>query len=125
MELRDTDYMKMNRHLNVKVYRDGEKVGINVPIADPFHCTDVICSWSLWEWFKMLFRRKRETVIRVVVDGDSVAMKRWFQGQDTCERCLQTKIGPLPGVHETESGYHHGDERWCEECYYADPVSVD
>lgn len=118
--MRDTDYMKDNRHLNLKTWRDGVKVGVNVPIADPFHRTEVVCSWSLWDWFKMLFRRKRETVITVMVGGDSVAMKRWFQGQDTCERCQTRKIGPLPGVHETEPGYHHGNERWCEDCYYAD-----
>jgi hypothetical protein len=122
--MRDTDYMKTNRHLQVKTYRDGKKVGLNVAIADPFHNTEVVCIFSVWELIKMLFRRKRQTVIRVFVDGDAVAMKRWFLGQDTCERCQQTKIGPLPGVHPTEPGYHHGKERWCEECYYRDPIPL-
>jgi hypothetical protein len=70
--MRDTDYMKTNRHLNVKTYRDGVKVGVNVPVADPFHCTDVVCSWSFLDWLKMLFRRNRTTTIRVALDGDSV-----------------------------------------------------
>jgi hypothetical protein len=122
--MRDTDYMKTNRHLQIKTYRDGVKVGVNVPVAVPFHCTDVVCSWSFWDWLKMLFRRNRTTTIRVVLDGDSVAMKRWLQGQDTCERCQQVKIGPLPGRHQTEPGYHHGSERWCEACYYADNIKV-
>ena len=122
--MRDPEYMKTNRHRNIKVWRDGAKVGVNVPIADPLHCTDVICRFTVCELVKLIFSRKRETLIRVAVAGDAVAMKRWFKGQDTCEKCHQVKIGPLPGVNETNPGYHHGSERWCEECYYSEPMKT-
>ncbi len=112
------DVQHMQRHLKVVTRRDGELIR-EVAVCDPFHTTNVTLGWSLWDWFKMLFRRDRTTTITVRVDGDAVAGKRWFQGQDTCERCLQTKIGPLPGVHETEPGYFRGEERWCEKCYYS------
>lgn len=113
--MRDCEHMK--RHLRIHTDRDGEVIR-DVSVCDPFHTTTVVCGWSFWGWLKMLFRWHRTTTITIRVDGDEVAIKRWFQGQDTCERCLQTKIGPFPGVHETEPGYHHGDERWCEKCHY-------
>jgi hypothetical protein len=115
--MRDCDHMQ--RHLFVHTKRDGQAVD-SVPVCDPFHTTRIVCEWTLWEWLKMLFARS--TTIEVRVDADGVAMKRWFLGQDTCERCKQTKIGPMPGAHETEPGYHHGKERWCEACYYRDPI---
>lgn len=120
--MRDPDYMKTNRHLFVSVYLEGKQVGNSCPIADPFINTTMTISFTVWELVKLIFSRKRETVVRIAVDGDSVAMKRWFQGQDTCERCQQVKIGPLPGVNETNPGYHHGSERWCRECYYSEPI---
>lgn len=114
--MRDVEHMK--RHLRIETRRDGELVEPAVRVCDPFHVTNVVIAWSLWDWLKLLFCRERSTSVRVSVVADSVALRRWFQGQDTCERCRQVKIGPLPGVHETEPGYHHGDERWCEQCYY-------
>jgi len=116
----------MKRHLAIETRQDGKLLEPVVAVCDPFHRTKVVVGWSLWDWLKMLFRRDRSVTIEVRVRADGVAIKRWFQGQDTCEKCQDVKIGPLPGVHETEPGYHHGDERWCETCYYREeiPASV-
>lgn len=118
--MRDCEHMK--RHLSVVTFRDGKKES-EQPVCDPFHTTNVTIGFSLWDVVKMMFG-KRETTVRVSVVADNVAYKRWFQGQDTCERCLQTKIGPEPGVHPTEPGYHHGEERWCQACYYEETRDV-
>lgn len=107
----------MVRHMSVVTHRDNEKVG-SVDVMDPFHTTRVVIGFSFWECVRMLFRKNRTTEVRVSVQADGVAMDRWFLGQDTCESCKHTKLGPLPGVHETDPGYHHGKERWCERCYY-------
>lgn len=113
--MRDCEHMK--RHLSVVTHRDGELVSTQ-PVCDPFHTTRVIVGWSLWEAIKLLFSRNRETEICVAVSADGIATKRWFHGQDTCEKCRQIKIGPHPTYPNSDTGYHHGDERWCESCHY-------
>ena len=57
-----------------------------------------------------------EVIGTVAVDG--VSQVRWFQGKDICQKCKRNRLNG----HETKPGYEHGDERWCETCYYAMPI---
>jgi hypothetical protein len=117
--MRTTEHFK--NHLRVVTEIDG-KVTSNIRVEDPFAHTSVIVGWNLWDWFKMLFSRSRELRIRVDIRGDGVAQARWFRGVDVCERCQRTPIGiPHDGSAAHDPGYHHGEERLCESCYYDYP----
>lgn len=116
--MRTTEHFR--KHLSIRTQIDHETVG-DVPVEDPFHHTTVVVDFTLWEWLKMLFTRPRQVEVRVKVVADGVAIGRWFQGADICENCKRTRIDG-PGQHGTEPGYHHGPERWCEECYYKLPI---
>lgn len=92
------------------------------PIADPFATTKVVVGWNLRDWLKMLFRRRREIEVVVKIQGDNVAIQRWFSGRDMCDRCHMEQIGfPHDGSSAADPGYHEGDERLCERCYYRLP----
>lgn len=109
----------MKRHLKVETWIGEKKIG-DQQIDDPFITTrvELEMTFGFWELIKLAFTsRKHHETVRVHVVGDDVSMKRWFNGEDCCEHC-GAKIGPALGVHETEPGYHHGDERICENCYY-------
>ena len=112
----------MKKHLSVEVWTDQNAAGVfkkshEQAIDDPFVNTTTVTHWSLLSWFLMLFRGRTHTV-RFHIHGDSVAMKRWFAGQDGCDRCGQTIGFPHDGSSAADPGYHHGDERICEDCYY-------
>ncbi len=102
----------MKRHLKSLTYVDGEKIG-EQPIDDPFATISVVTGWSFTGWLKMLFNRRRELVVRVKIQGDNVAVDRWFAGVDTCEKCQRNNIG--------KTNYTHGDEIWCHDCHYDVP----
>lgn len=116
--MRDTEHFK--NHLFILTEIDGVQTDYQA-IEDPFHTTRVIVGWNFWDWFKMLFKTKREVHIRVKIGSDGVSQGRWFQGADICERCKRTRIDG-PGEHESKPGYEHGQERWCEKCYYQDGI---
>ena len=73
-------------------------------------------------------RRDRVTIcpqtaeVRVHVRSNGVSQGRWFQGADICERCKRTRIDEPRHGPKADPGYHHGDERWCEGCYYEKPL---
>jgi hypothetical protein len=117
--MRSLDHMP--KHLCQITRIDGKET-YRQQIADPFATTKVIIGWNLWDWLRMLFSRPREIEVVVEIQGDGVATNRWFAGRDVCERCQRTAIGfPLDGSSAADPGYHHGEERLCERCYYGLP----
>lgn len=117
--MRGTEHFK--NHMSIRTQIDHRTIS-NVPIEDPFHHTTVIVTFSLWEWIKMMFRWQRQVEVRVKVCADGVAIGRWFQGADICEKCKRFRIDePLHGQN-ADPGYHHGNERWCQACYYEVPI---
>lgn len=121
--MRDTKHFL--RHLRVETSATGggqAPYSHSIPVQDPFHQTVFVCRWSLREWLKLLFDRRM--YFSVCVRADNVAVQRWVQGADLCERCKQSRIDG-PGAHETDPGYHHGDERLCQKCYYDEPAEPD
>lgn len=116
---------RMKNHLWVETRVDGKTID-RVPVDDPFHTTRVTheFEWSLWDWFKMLFTRKASVTLVVHVGSDGVSQGRWFQRAIICDKCERARIDdPRHPAHDC--GYHHGDERWCEDCYYEKPISVE
>lgn len=111
---------RMERHLSVVTWVDNKMIR-EVKVEDPFHHTTVIHEWSLWDWFKMLFRGRRIEV-RVHVRSDGVSQGRWFQRAIICDHCRRNRIDDPHHPPEHDHGYHHGDERWCEDCYYEKPI---
>lgn len=110
----------MKRHLKLETRVDDVKVH-EQQIDDPFLRTQTVIGWGVWDWLKMLFKSPREIVVVTHVIGDGVAHKRWFAGLDACDRC-ETTIGyPHDGSSNADPGYHHGEERLCERCYYGLP----
>jgi hypothetical protein len=109
----------MKRHLAVDVVVD-QKTVHNQPIDDPFCTTrtELDIRFSFWERIKLLFSASHRIQIIHHIRGDSVAMKRWFAGQDGCDWCGATIGYPHDGSSAADPGYHHGDERLCETCYY-------
>lgn len=103
--MRGTEHFK--RHLSVVTEIDGQAVAY-APVEDPFHTTNVVLGWNLWDWLRMLFSWNREVIVRVKVRADPVAQRRWFQGQDVCEQCLRE---PLP-----DDPRDSGEERRCAAC---------
>lgn len=107
----------MKKHLQLETRMDDEKIH-EMSINDPFLRTSTTIEWSLWDWLKMLFKRPRQTVIVTRIIADDVAYKRWFSGVDACDRCAAVIGYPHDGSNADDPGYHHGDERLCETCYY-------
>lgn len=118
--MRGTDHFK--KHMSVRVQVDGETTD-NIPIEDPFHHTTVRVGISFWNWLKLLVKRPREIEVRVKIIHDGVALGRWFQGADICEKCKRARIDDARHGPHADPGYHHGDERWCEACYYDYPIN--
>lgn len=118
--MRSTKHFAEHEHLVVRVRVDGEKVHER-GIEDPFVTARTIVTLTFWEWLCLLFRRPRQIEVIVNVDGDGVATKRWFVGQDGCDRCAVTIGFPHDGSNADDPGYHHGKERLCEACYYGTP----
>jgi hypothetical protein len=116
--MRDTEHFK--KHLSIRVQVDGKTIN-DVPVEDPFHHSTIVHEIGWWDLLRALFRGGYRVEIRVKVVSDGVSQGRWFQGADICERCKRARIDG-PGQHETKPGYEHGDERWCEACYYKDPI---
>lgn len=118
--MRSTEHFK--RHLYTVVYVDDEKIA-ETPIEDPFATIKTVIVLTFWEWLKLFWKRQIE--VRSHIRSDGVALGRWFQGADICEKCKHAVIGyPNDGSSAANPGYHHGDERWCEACYYSAPVEL-
>jgi hypothetical protein len=122
--MRGTEHFK--RHLSVVTWRQDnggpvEKVS-EIEVEDPFHRTKVVLQWTVLEWLRMLFTR-REVEVVVHVRSDGVSQGRWFQGADICEKCKRARIGDPRDPAGHDPGYHHGAERWCQDCYYAVPIT--
>lgn len=115
--MRNCEYMKSNGHLKVSIRRDGVLVGHKAPTCDPFHTTTVTIDWSFLEWVRFLFTRNRSIEIVVAVEGDKVAMGRWFRGQDLCEKCGNSDVGPAHRRKEIWRSQSSGKEIWCLNCY--------
>lgn len=57
-------------------------------LDDPFHRTTVVVGWSMREWFKMLFKRKRELEVNVRLDAPLGAIQRIMTAlHEDCQRC--------------------------------------
>lgn len=118
---------RMPSHLAVVTEVDGETIR-TVNVEDPFHTTNVFCemdiSFGLWERIKLLFTGKytAKTHVRIKVRADGVAIGRWFQRAVLCDRCRRNRIDDPHHPLGHDCGYHHGKERWCEQCYYAHPI---
>ena len=115
----------MQRHLRSEVWVNGEKTH-SQPIDDPFATvkTEVETVFSFWDRIKLLFTGRHTVSVRFHIQADGVATKRWFSCKDACERCAKTIGYPHDGSNEDNPGYHHGEERLCEECYYNIPVEA-
>ena len=118
--MRGTEHFK--RHLRSVFWVDDEKVD-DLPIEDPFVSVraGVEIQFSLWDRIKLLWTGRHVVHIRYHIESDPVAQRRWFNGTDVCEWCY-TKIGD--SYTQGDPGYHHGDERICEACYYKHPIPV-
>jgi len=103
--------------LKLETRVDGGKVH-ECPIDDPFIRASTVVGWSLWDWLKMLFQSPREITVTTRVIGNGVAHKRWFNGTDACDRCESVIGYPHDGSSAADHGYHHGEERLCNACYY-------
>lgn len=118
--MRNTRHMK--NHLTCETWVNGEKTD-SVGIEDPFVTTRcvIVTDFSWWDRLKILFSGQWTTRVRFHIHGDTVAHKRWFAGQDGCDRCGATIGFPHDGSNADDPGYHHGDDRLCETCYYGYP----
>ena len=114
---------RMKNHLSVVTEVNGKEIN-EVPIEDPFHTTTVTheMEWSFWDWLKLIFKRKETVTLRVKVRSDGVSQGRWFQRAIICDKCRRNRIDDIRHPVEHDHGYHHGDERWCEACYYDHPI---
>lgn len=65
------------KHLEIETLIDGERIG-NVEANDPFHCTVVTISMTIWEWLSLLWNGRTVRVC-VKVRGDDVAHRQWFR----------------------------------------------
>jgi len=110
---------RMKRHLSVVTWEDN-KVLSEIPIDDPFHHTRINYEvrLTLWERIKLLFAGRITAEFRVHVRSDGVSQGRWFQRAIICDKCKRNRIDDPRHPPEHDHGYHHGDERWCEDCYY-------
>jgi hypothetical protein len=109
----------MKRHLAAETVVDGRTVR-NQPIDDPFATTmsEIDIRFSLLDRIKLLFTGRHHVQVLHKIVGDSIAIKRWFEGKDACDWCGTTIGFPNDGSSEADPGYHHhGDERLCERCY--------
>ena len=114
--MRPDDWMK--KHLAIVTEVDGKQIG-NLPVEDPFHTTNVTVGLSFWGLLKMLLGlAPREIHVRVKVRSNGVSQGRWFQRAEICEKCKRTRIDDIRHPQGHDHGYHHGDERWCHDCYY-------
>lgn len=116
---------RMKKHLQVEVSVPGEESSV-MPVEDPFHTTNITSTIKLcwWDWLKMAFGVPFIFRCRVKVRGDQVAIQRWMQRAVYCDRCTRNRIDDPRHPPEHDHGYHVGDERWCEECNYKDPIDL-
>lgn len=115
--MRSTKHFAENGHLCVRTFVSGALIHTQ-SVEDPFASTRVCVGLTFWEWLKLAFQRPRQIEVLVHVSGDQVANKRWFLGVDACDRCAATIGYPHDGSNADDPGYHHGNERLCESCYY-------
>lgn len=115
--MRSTKCFAEHGHLSVCVKIDGQTVH-EKSIEDPFVTTRSVVTLSIWEWLCLLVKRPRQIEFALNIRADGVAQKRWFAGQDACDRCATTIGYPHDGSNASDPGYHHGSERLCEACFY-------
>lgn len=108
----------MKPHLSLRIQENNETIN-NTPIDDPFHHTTIRPSGWRAAWLVLTGRFE----LRVKVCGDNVAHAIWFNRKHLCSRCQVVEIGfPKDGSNASDPGYHHGEERLCEYCYYEKPL---
>lgn len=63
-------------HLTIETKIDGDRIDIH-DIHDPFLHNRTTLDLSLWEWFRLLWKRRIEFSVKV--RGDDIAHRQWFR----------------------------------------------
>ena len=107
----------MKPHLSIRIQENNATIN-NIPVDDPFHHTTIRPSGWRAAWLVLTGRFE----LRVKVCGDDVSHARWFSKQDLCSRCKIVRIDNPHHSGHVDAGYHHGEDRLCEYCYYEKPL---